>query len=109
MPKVIVYYVRAVDRMNRKIGRAVMYMIFVMVGVLFYSSISKALGIPSLWTLDIAQFLMVAYFILGGAYALQLGGHVRMDLLYGNWSDKTKALGRCASPSFSDLLPGPCC
>jgi TRAP-type mannitol/chloroaromatic compound transport system permease small subunit len=91
MPKVIVYYVRAVDRMNRKIGRAVMYMIFVMVGVLFYSSISKALGIPSLWTLDIAQFLMMAYFILGGAYALQLGGHVRMDLLYGNWSDKTKA------------------
>jgi len=35
--------------------------------------------------------MMVAYFLLGGAYSMQLGDHVRMDLLYGLWSDRTKA------------------
>ena len=44
-----------------------------------------------LWPLETAQFLMVAYFLLGGAYAMQLGDHVRMDLLYGRWQPRTRA------------------
>jgi TRAP-type mannitol/chloroaromatic compound transport system permease small subunit len=38
-----------------------------------------------------AQFLMVAYYLLGGAYSMQTNSHVRMDLLYGNWSPRTRA------------------
>jgi TRAP-type mannitol/chloroaromatic compound transport system permease small subunit len=68
-----------------------MYGIFLMVGILLWSSISKTFFLPSLWTLEAAQFSMVAYYILGGAYSLQLGSNVRMDLFYSNWSDKKKA------------------
>ena len=68
-----------------------MYGIFVMVGILLWSSISKTFFLPSLWTLEIAQFAMVAYYILGGPYAMQLGANVRMDLFYGSWSTRTKA------------------
>lgn len=95
MPKAIVLYVRYVDAVNRKIGRATMYLIFVMMAVLLYSSISKVFLFPSLWTLETAQFLMVAYFLLGGGYSMQEEGHVRMDLVYGNWSEKTKAWLDC--------------
>ena len=84
-------YVRVVDRCNRWIGRLVMYGIFVMMGILLWSSVSKAASVPSLWTLEMAQFAMVAYYVLGGPYALQMGAHVRMDLLYGAWSDRRKA------------------
>jgi TRAP-type mannitol/chloroaromatic compound transport system permease small subunit len=77
--------------MNRFIGRCAMYLIFVMLGVLLYSSLSKALFEPAIWTLETAQFLMVAYFLLGGAYSMQLDAHVRMDLLYGRWSPRTRA------------------
>ena len=38
-----------------------------------------------------AQFAMVAYYMIGGPYSLQLGSNVRMDLFYGGWSDTTKA------------------
>ena len=89
MPKAIVAYVRTVDRVNRALGRAAMYMIFAMMAVLLWSSISK-LAQPSLWTLEMAQFLMVAYYLLGGGYSMQLGSHVRMDLLYGRWSRQRK-------------------
>jgi len=34
---------------------------------------------------------MAAYYLLGGGYSLQDDSHVRMDLLYERWSDKTKA------------------
>ena len=84
-------YVRAVDGLNRWIGRVVMYGIFVMMGILLWSSISKTFFLPSLWTLEMAQFAMVAYYILGGPYSIQLGSNVRMDLLYGEWSDRRKA------------------
>lgn len=84
-------YIRIVDRMNRWIGRVVMYGIFVMMGILLWSSISKTFFLPSLWTLEMAQFAMVAYYILGGPYSIQLGSNVRMDLLYGEWSDRRKA------------------
>jgi TRAP-type mannitol/chloroaromatic compound transport system permease small subunit len=90
MPNFIIRYVNTVDRMNHFVGRATMYMIFVMIGVLFYSSISKTFFFPTLWTLEFAQFLMVAYFLLGGAYSIQLKGHVRMDLLYSHRSKPTQ-------------------
>jgi TRAP-type mannitol/chloroaromatic compound transport system permease small subunit len=91
MPELIRSYVRVVDAINRHIGRLVMLGIFAMVGVLLWSSISKTFFLPSLWTLETAQFLMVAYYILGGAYAIQLDANVRMDLFYGEWSPRTKA------------------
>ncbi|MBL4906757.1 MAG: TRAP transporter small permease subunit [Sneathiella sp.] len=84
-------YVRIVDAVNRRIGRIMMYGIFVMVGIFIWSSISKTFFLPSFWTLEVAQFAMVAYYILGGPYSIQLGSNVRMDLFYGEWSYKRKA------------------
>ncbi|KKM62261.1 hypothetical protein LCGC14_1523420, partial [marine sediment metagenome] len=84
-------FVRWVDGMNRLIGRIVMYGIFVMIAILLWSSISKTFFLPSLWTLEMAQFAMVAYYILGGPYSIQMGSNVRMDLFYGNWSPRRKA------------------
>ncbi len=97
MTAAMLRYVAVVDRMNRLIGRIVMYGIFVMMAILLWSSFTKLgsdLGMainPSLWTLEMAQFAMVAYYILGGPYSIQMGSNVRMDLLYGEWSDRRKA------------------
>jgi TRAP-type mannitol/chloroaromatic compound transport system permease small subunit len=92
MLNLIRHYVRIVEAINYRVGRVVMYGIFVMVGVLLWSSISKTFFLPSLWTLEFAQFSMVAYYILGGAYSIQLGSSVRMDLFYAEWSPRRKSL-----------------
>ena len=91
MPAFVRHYVHIVDGFNKRIGRFAMYGIFAMFAVLLWSSISKTFLTPSLWTLEVAQFLMVAYYILGGPYSMQLGAHVRMDLFYGDWDIKKKA------------------
>jgi TRAP-type mannitol/chloroaromatic compound transport system permease small subunit len=72
-------------------GRIVMYGIFAMIGILLWSSASKVTGWPSLWTLEMAQYAMVAYYMLGGPYSIQMGSNVRMDLFYGDWSVERKA------------------
>lgn len=84
-------YVKIVDRVNYRIGRFAMYLIFAMMAVLLWSALTKQMGSPSLWTLELAQFFMVAYYILGGPYSVQLGDHVRMDLAYGSWTPRRKA------------------
>lgn len=90
MPELIKQYVRIVDRVNYRVGRVTMLVIFIMVGVLFYSAVSKTFFHPSLWTYEFAQFLMVGYFLVGGAYTLQIDSHVRMDLLYSRWKPRTR-------------------
>lgn len=84
-------YVAVIDRMNYALGRAVMFGIFILMGILLWSSISKTFFVPSLWTLEMAQFVMVAYYILGGPYAMQMGANVRMDLFYGEMTPRKKA------------------
>jgi len=92
MPKIMTTFVRVVDRFNYLIGRVMMYGIFALMGVLMWSTISKqAFIIPSFWTLEVAQYILVAYYLLGGAYSIQLGANVRMDLFYGEWSVRKKA------------------
>lgn len=105
MPGWIRAYVRIVEVVNYRVGRIAMYILFVMMAILGWSTVSKLwsdasaflafpawLSInPSLWTLEMAQFAMVAYYMLGGAYSLQLDSNVRMDLLYHRWPPRKQA------------------
>jgi len=84
-------YIRVIDAINYRIGRIVMWGLFAMMAILLWSSFSKTFFVPSLWTLEMAQFAMVAYYILGGPYSIQMGSNVRMDLFYGSWSTRRKA------------------
>jgi TRAP-type C4-dicarboxylate transport system permease small subunit len=77
MPRIAHWYVHAVDGFNRGLGKVIMWGVFVMAGILLWSSISKTFFNPSLWTLEVAQFAMVAYYVLGGPYSVQLGSNVR--------------------------------
>src|SRR5919106_4660735 len=92
MPGPIKRYVRSIDAMNRVVGRFAMWLIFVMMGVLLFASGSRTFaGISHIWIVETAQFLLTAYYLLGGSYAMQLDAHVRMDLLYSHWKPRTRA------------------
>lgn len=92
MPDWCLAFVRTVDAINYRIGRVAMYLFFALMGILMWSTLSKLAFTPSLWTLEMAQFAMVAYYILGGPYAMQMGSQVRMDLFYAKWSPSRQAM-----------------
>ena len=70
-----------------------MYLIYVLGGILLLSTLSRLVfGAPVNWALEMSQFVLSAYYLLGGAYAWQQGAHVRMDLAYSRFSPKSRAL-----------------
>ena len=101
MPRPIVGYVRAIDAINRVVGRFSMYLIFAMMGILLYAVISRTVfNAPLIWVVEMAQFTMAAYYLLGGGYSVQLDSHVRMDLIYSRWSPRGKAIGDAITAGF---------
>ena len=92
MPSFVVNYVRVVDYLSMRFGRIAMYLIFLMIGTLLLDAVTRnVLNIPLFWCVELAQFTLAAYYIMGGAYSMQLESHVRMDLVYDRLSDRNKA------------------
>jgi TRAP-type mannitol/chloroaromatic compound transport system permease small subunit len=91
--KVIKAYVDGITATSIVVGKLAMYLVFGMLGILFFETVSRTVfNHPWIWTVEMAQFVMAAYYTLGGAYTLIIDGHVRMDLAYAKWSPKNKAL-----------------
>ena len=92
MPKIISSYVKYVDGLTSIIGRITMYLVFVLMGILVLSFVTRnIINFPLMWIIEMAQFTMTAYYLMGGAYSMMDDQHVRMDIVYGNFSDKNKA------------------
>ena len=86
-------FVRFVDGLNYRIGRFAMYLLYPLGAILLASTASRIfLGLPINWALEMSQFILSAYYLLGGAYTFQLGQHVRMDLLYDRLSARNRAI-----------------
>ena len=92
MPKIISSYVPFIDGITSVIGRITMYLVFVLMGILVLSFVTRnIINFPLMWIIEMAQFTMTAYYIMGGAYSMMDDQHVRMDLVYGSFSEKNKA------------------
>lgn len=93
MPEPIRLYVRWVDAIGYGVGRFAMYLIFPMGAILLYSTVMRVVfGYPVNWVMEMSQFMLSAYYLLGGAYSLQIDAHVRMDLFYGMMSPRRRAM-----------------
>lgn len=51
-----------------------------------------ALGAPTSWSFEIGYMLTGTYFLLAGAYALRVGAHIRIDVLYARFSPRVQSL-----------------
>jgi TRAP-type mannitol/chloroaromatic compound transport system permease small subunit len=97
MPDWLLAYARGVEALNARVGRAAMWLLFALMGVMLWSSIARATLTPPVWTDETAQFLLMGYFMLGGAWAMQQGAQVRMDVFYSRWSPRTQLLVDCVT------------
>ena len=92
MPKIISLYVKFIDWLCVKVGRFTMYTVFLMMFILVLSFVTRnIINIPLMWIIEMAQFVITGYYLLGGGYSMLTGDHVRMDLLYSKFSDRNKA------------------
>src|SRR4030042_6764820 len=100
MLKITDNFVRYTEATSKAVGRFSQYIVFAMMGILLFESLSRTfLNRPHIWVVETCEFLMAAYYLLGGAYTMILDGHVRMDLFYGRLSTKRQGL--------ADVITGP--
>jgi TRAP-type mannitol/chloroaromatic compound transport system permease small subunit len=84
---------RAVTRLNLWIGEHVAWLILPMFVMLFVDVAMRYLiGRPSIWTSELTQLVFGFYAVIGGGYLLAERAHVNVDIFYGRFSIKRKAL-----------------
>jgi TRAP-type mannitol/chloroaromatic compound transport system permease small subunit len=84
---------RFVDSISEWTGKVVSFLIFVLAFFVGYEVIMRyGFNSPTIWVNDLSTMLFGTFIIIGGAYTLRDGGHVNMDVIYGRFSSKRRAL-----------------
>jgi TRAP-type mannitol/chloroaromatic compound transport system permease small subunit len=85
--------VRAIDRFTDFTGTLVAWLAIPMVAVVSYEVIARyVFTAPTIWSYDLTYMLYGTIFMLGSAYALHKGAHIRTDFLFEKWSIRTQGL-----------------
>lgn len=73
-------------------GRVICLMLLPLLGAIVYEVVARKLFLaPTLWAYDVSRMLSGAMFMLGAAYALMRGVHIRADFLYRTMSERNQA------------------
>jgi TRAP-type mannitol/chloroaromatic compound transport system permease small subunit len=81
--------VAVIDTVSDWSGRIFCWLIIPLVGSLAWEVVARyVFNAPTIWAYDVSYMLYGAFFMLGAAYALYRGGHIRTDMLYQNWSPR---------------------
>jgi TRAP-type mannitol/chloroaromatic compound transport system permease small subunit len=83
--------VHGIDVFSDWTGKIVCLMVVPIIFVMVYEVIARKFFIaPTLWSFDISRMLYGMSFMLGAAYALMRGLHIRADFLYRGFSERTQ-------------------
>jgi len=96
-----------IDKINRWIGKAVSYFVLLVMSItLLEVFLRYGFNRPTMWVHETSQQIFAIAFLLGSAYTLQEGGHVRVDIFYRRLSDKGKAIIELISSLFYFIFIG---
>ena len=85
-------YIRFADALSAWFGKAFAWLIMMMTfGTAYEVFVRYVLNAPTPWALDVSFIMYGTLFMMGGAYTLSRGGHVRGDFLYRLWKPRTQA------------------
>ena len=98
MVKLLVVFVRSVARFNERLGQAMTWVIWGLLGILLFETVSRyGFNRPHSWSVEIDAYIFGTYFFLAGGFALLHNEHVRMDALYNHWSPRKQAIADAAT------------
>jgi TRAP-type mannitol/chloroaromatic compound transport system permease small subunit len=92
-PRALVVVVRAIDGFAEWCGRVFCLLALPLVVGLTYEVIARyGFNRPTIWAYDVTYMLYGSHFMLGAAYTLHRGGHIRTDIFYQAWSVRTRGI-----------------
>ena len=92
MMRAALAFASILDAITRFAGKAIAWLIVPMVLSLVWEVTARyAFNAPTVWAYDMTFMLYGTFFMIGSAWTLQRGGHIRTDTFYGEWSPQRKA------------------
>jgi TRAP-type mannitol/chloroaromatic compound transport system permease small subunit len=92
-PPALLKVIRAIDSFTEWSGKLIAWLILPLVGAVTYEVAARyAFHAPTVWAYDVTYMLYGTLFMLGTAYALLRGAHIRTDLFWDRFSDRTKGI-----------------
>ncbi len=89
----MVRYIRFADSLSAMVGKTFGWLIILMTFGMSYEVLVRYMfNAPTPWSLDVSFIMYGTMFMMGGAYTLSRGGHVRGDFVYRTWKPRTQAL-----------------
>lgn len=84
--------VTTIEKLTQSVGFLTALIIIPLVLATCFEVFSRYLfGAPTTWAFEMGYILTGTHFLLGGAITLMRGSHIRIDLLYAAFSERTKA------------------
>lgn len=91
MPPTLMSLIQTIDTISDWSGRIVCWLIIPLVGSLAWEVMARyVFNAPTVWAYDVSYMLYGSLFMLGAAYTLYRGGHIRTDMLYQSWTPRTQ-------------------
>ena len=91
MPSWMASSIVNIDKFSKWVGNVVCWILMPLIFAMTYEVLARKLFLaPTIWAYDISRFLYGALFMLGAAYALSKGVHIRADFLYRNFKIKNQ-------------------
>jgi TRAP-type mannitol/chloroaromatic compound transport system permease small subunit len=85
--------VRMIDKFTDTTGTWVAWLNVPLVAVVAYEVFARyVFHAPTIWSFDLTYMFYGTIFMLGAAFALHKGAHIRTDFFYEKWSVKTKGI-----------------
>lgn len=82
-----------IDRLVSGVGQTVVWLVLAVVLLQFSLVVARYLfGLGSIWLTETVIYAHAGVFMLGAAWTLRAGGHVRVDVFYADASARTKAI-----------------
>ncbi len=96
MPEVAAAHIRLVriiDKFTDTTGTWVAWLNVPLVLAVSYEVLARyAFDAPTIWSFDVTYMLYGTIFMLGSAYALHKGAHIRTDFFFEKWSIRTQGM-----------------
>lgn len=92
-PAALLRAIRLIDGFTAAVGKVAAWCIApLIVGVTWEVFARYLFGEPTIWAYDIAYMMTGSLFMLGAAYTLMRGAHIRTDLFWEKFSDRTRGI-----------------
>jgi len=88
--------IQTIDSISIWAGRSISVLLLAaMFIIIFEIAVRSLFGVSNVWAFDLTTYLCGAVYMVGGAYTLRKGAHVKLDLIYARLTPRTQSILDC--------------